>query len=72
MADIYDKMVNEAIMAQKADVSTVSKNRGKNFKIEHTKAYVDVANQMKAVEGQSEAVFRLHIDSVNAHYDILK
>lgn len=71
MVDIYDKMVKEAIAAQKADVSTVSKNRGKKFKIEDTKAYVDVANQMQAVEGQSEAVFRLHIDSINSHYEIL-
>lgn len=71
MAELYEKMVKEAIMAQKADVDTVSKYRGQNFKMEHTKAYVDVANKMEAVEGQSEAVINLHVDSINTHYDTL-
>jgi len=72
MSKLYEKMVNEALAAQRADVNTVSQNRGKEFKIEHTKAYVDVANQMNPEEGQSEAVFRLHIDSINTHYETLK
>ena len=71
MAELYEKMVKEAMMAQKADVDTVSKYRGQNFKMEHTKAYVDVANKMEAVEGQSEAVINLHVDSINTHYDTL-
>lgn len=71
MTELYEKMVNEAIMAQKADVGTVSKYRGQNFKMEHTKAYVDVANKMEAVEGQSEAVINLHVDSINTHYNTL-
>jgi hypothetical protein len=40
--------------------------------IEDTKAYVDVANKMEAIGDQSKAVFRLHVDSINAHYEILK
>ncbi|HML04234.1 MAG TPA: DUF2193 domain-containing protein [Methanobacterium sp.] len=71
MVELYEKMVNEAMMAQKADVETVSKYRGQKFKMEHTKAYVDVANKMKAVDGQSEAVINLHVDSINTHYDTL-
>ena len=39
--------------------------------MEHTKAYVDVANKMEAVDGQSEAVINLHVDSINTHYDTL-
>jgi hypothetical protein len=69
--DLYKKMVNEALMAQRADVNTVNKYRGQKFKMEHTKAYVDVANKMEAVGGQSEAIINLHVDSVNTHYNTL-
>ncbi len=72
MSELYEKMINEAIMAQKADVETVKKYRGQDFKIEHTKSYVDVANNMEAVDGQSEAVINLHVNSINAHYETLK
>jgi len=71
MSKLYEKMVNEALAAQKADVNTVNKYRGSEFKLEHTKAYVDVANKMEAVAGQSEAVINLHVDSINTHYDTL-
>ncbi len=71
MSEIYEKMVNEAIMAQKADVETIKKNRGEKFKISDTKAYVDVVDGMKAVDGQSKSVIDLHVDSVKAHYNIL-
>ena len=72
MSELYEKMVNEAIMAQKADVETIKKNRGGKFKISDTKAYVDVVDKMKAVDGQSKSVIDLHVDSVKAHYTILK
>jgi hypothetical protein len=72
MKELYEKMVNEAMAAQRADVETVKRKRGQNFVIEDTKAYVDVANKMKAVGDQSKAVFRLHVDSINAHYEILR
>lgn len=72
MSELYKKMINEAIMAQKADVNTIKKYRGQNFKIEHTKSYVDVANRMEAADGQSESVFNLHINSINTHYETLK
>lgn len=72
MSELYEKMINEAMMAQKADVNTVKKYRGQNFKIEHTKSYVDVANKMEPVDGQSESVFNLHINSINTHYETLK
>ncbi len=71
MSELYKKMVNEALAAQRADVDTVKKYRGHEFKMEHTKAYVDVANEMKAVDGQSEAVINLHVDSINTHYNTL-
>lgn len=71
MAEIYEKMVKEAMMAQKADVETIKKNRGKEFKIKDTKAYLDVVQDMEAVDNQSEAVINLHKNSVKAHYEIL-
>jgi len=72
MSELYRKMIDEALMAQHADVDTVSKKRGQSFVIDDTKAYLDVVNKMKAIENQSKAVFRLHIDSVNTHFNVLK
>jgi hypothetical protein len=72
MSQLYEKMINEAIMAQRADIETVKKYRGQDFKIEQTKPYVDVANKMEAIDGQSESVFNLHVNSINSHYETLK
>jgi hypothetical protein len=52
MSEIYEKMVKEALAAQRADVDTVNKNRGGKFKITDTKAYLDVVNQMTVADGQ--------------------
>lgn len=68
---VYNKMIKEAIAAQKADVDVIVKKRGTDFKLAHVKPYVDVANKMKAEGDQSQPVFDLHIDSVNAHFKIL-
>jgi len=50
MAELYEKMVKEAMMAQKADVETIKKKRGKEFKIKDTKAYLDVVQEMELLE----------------------
>ncbi|MBZ9571008.1 DUF2193 domain-containing protein [Methanobrevibacter sp. TMH8] len=71
MSEIYKKMVNESIEAQRADVNTVKKNRGKQFKIKDSESYVKVAGDMKAVDGQAQSVIDLHVNSVKAHYNIL-
>lgn len=71
MSELFRKMINEALMAQHADVETVKKKRGSNFFVEDTRAYLDVVNKMKAVENQSKSVFKLHVDSVNAHFNVL-
>jgi len=68
---VYEKMIREAIAAQKADVEVIKEKRGKSFRLDDVKPYVDVANQMKAEGDQSQAVFDLHIDSINAHFEIL-
>ncbi len=72
MREVIEKMVEEAIAAQWADVNVVKEKRGKEFVIDDVKPYVDVVNKMKAVGNQSKAVIRLHVDSVNAHYEILR
>jgi len=59
------------MMAQHADVETVKKKRGSSFLVEDTRAYMDVVNKMKPIENQSKSVFKLHVDSVNAHFNIL-
>ncbi len=65
-------MVSEAINAQNADVSAIKAHRGGKFEVSHAKPYVDAVNKMKPMGGQSKEVFALHVNSVNAHYDILK
>lgn len=71
-ARIYEKMVAEAVAAQKADVGVLQVKRGQAFTISDAQPYVDAVNQMKPGEGQSKEVFDLHVNSVNAHYEILK
>ncbi|MDR2967541.1 MAG: DUF2193 domain-containing protein [Methanobacteriaceae archaeon] len=71
MKELYEKMINEAITAQKADVNTVKKNRGKDFKLKDTESYVKVANNMVATDGQAQSVIDLHVDSVNTHFNTL-
>lgn len=68
---IYGKMIDEAMGAQRADVSILQKKRGTDFKVKDGKPYVDAVNKMKAGEGQSKTVFDLHVESVNAHFNTL-
>ncbi|MCK4937150.1 MAG: DUF2193 domain-containing protein [Methanosarcinales archaeon] len=69
--NLYEKMIAEALAAQKADVGVIKKKRGTKFKLSDAKPYVDAVNGMKPGDGQAKTVFDLHINSVNAHYDIL-
>jgi hypothetical protein len=65
-------MVDEAIGAAKSVLGVIKEKRGGAFKIADAKPYVDAVNAMKPADGQSKEVFDLHVESVNAHYDILK
>ncbi|HIH74417.1 MAG TPA: DUF2193 family protein, partial [Methanosarcina sp.] len=69
--EMYGKMADEAVNAQKAVVGVINKKRGTEFKVTDAKPYVDAVNKMKPVGGQSKEVFDLHIDSVNTHYETL-
>jgi len=68
---VYEKMVNEGVGAAKSVLGVIKEKRGGTFKIKDAKPYVDAVNRMKPGEGQSKEVFDLHVESVNAHYDIL-
>ena len=74
MADkaLYEKMIAEASAAADADLGVIAKKRGGPFVFTDAQPYVDAVNGMKPAEGQSKEVFDLHIQSVNAHYDILR
>ena len=73
MADkaVYAKMIAESAAAADADLGVIGKKRGGPFKFTDAKPYVDAVNGMKPGAGQSKEVFDLHVQSVNAHYDIL-
>jgi len=72
MQKVIKKKIAEAMTARHADVNQIKKKRGQNFVIDNTKGYVDAVKGMNAAGDQSKAVFTLHMDSVNAHYAILK
>ena len=72
MSELYRKMIDEAMAAQRADVGMVKKKRGQAFVIDDAKVYLDAVKKMKAVGDQSKAVFLLHTESVKAHFESLE
>jgi hypothetical protein len=68
---VYEKMINEAVGATKSVFGVIKEKRGGTFKLTDAKPYVDAVNKMKPGGGQSKEVIDLHVQSVNAHYDIL-
>lgn len=70
--ELFSKMADEAINAQNADLKAINAHRGGKFEISHAQPYVDAVNKMRHTGGQSKEVFALHVNSVNAHYEILK
>ncbi|MGB4028294.1 MAG: DUF2193 family protein, partial [Acetomicrobium sp.] len=72
MANLLEKMINEAIEATKSVFLVIKEKRGGHFKLEDCKPYVDAVNKMTVIEGQCKEVIDLHVQSVNAHFEILK
>ena len=68
---LYKKMIDEAVGATLAVHGVIKKKRGGTFKLTDCKPYVDAVNKMKPTKEQSKEVIDLHVQSVNAHYDIL-
>jgi diadenosine tetraphosphate (Ap4A) HIT family hydrolase len=71
MRELYEKMINESMAAQKADVAVISENRYNDFKITDAKPYADAVAGMTALDNQAESVINLHKESVKNHYEIL-
>src|SRR5512136_502516 len=72
MSELYKKMIDEAMAAQRADVGMVKKKRGQAFVIDDAKVYLDAVKKMKPVGDQSKTVFQLHTESVKAHFESLE
>ena len=68
---VFEKMVKEAIGATHSVYGVIAEKRGGVFKLPDAKPYVDAVNTMTVAEGQKKEVVDLHVQSVNAHYDIL-
>lgn len=71
MKELYEKMINEAMAAQKADVTVISENRYNDFKIADAKPYADAVANMTVLDGQAETVINLHKNSVKTHFETL-
>ena len=71
MTELYEKMIDEAIAAQRADVDVISEKRYDDFKISDAKPYADAVSKMKPLDNQAKSVFDLHMGSVKTHFDVL-
>ena len=69
---LYEKMVNEGTGAANAVLGVIKAHRGAEFHLSQCQPYVDAVNKMEPGDGQSKEVIDLHVQSVNAHYDVLK
>ena len=69
MRTIYEKMVNEAMGAQRADVSILLEKRGTDFHVKDGKPYVDAVNAMTVGNGQSKAVTDVMENSLRQNID---
>jgi len=71
-SEVYEKMVEDALAAQWADINVIKEKRGGSFVIEDAAPYVEAVKKMEAVGDQEPTVIALHKESVVAHYEILK
>ena len=71
MKNLYQKMVNEALAAQYADLEVIRRRRGMRFHMKDARPYVDAVEKMTALPSQSAAVINLHKESVRNHFSVL-
>ena len=69
--ELYEKMIDESMAAQRADVDTIYKKRYTDFKVRDAKPYADAVAGMTALPTQAESVINLHKDSVKTHFKVL-
>ncbi len=70
--EVFEKMIEDALGVQWADVRTIKAKRGGPFVIEDALPYVEAVGKMEAVGEEEPTVIALHKESVAAHYEILK
>ncbi len=71
MNNLYQKMVDEAMAAQMADIEVIRKRRGLRFHMKDARPYVEAVEKMTVGPKQSAAVINLHKESVKSHYKVL-
>jgi len=70
--EVLKKIVEDAIAAQKADVSVIRVKRGGIFLITDAAPYVEATKKMAPVGPMKKEVIDLFVNSVVAHYEILR
>ncbi|AGK60621.1 Uncharacterized protein conserved in archaea [Archaeoglobus sulfaticallidus PM70-1] len=68
---MIEKVIDEAISAQKEIVNAIDRYRFSDFKLEHARDFVKSVERMKVSEGQSDEAFQLYRKSVLVHYEAL-
>jgi hypothetical protein len=69
--EVIAKIAEDAIAAQKADISVIRERRGGRFVIPDAAPYVEATKKMAAVGPMKKEVIDLFVASVVAHYEIL-
>jgi len=69
--EVIAKIVEDAIAAQRADISVIRERRGGKFVIPDAAPYVEATKKMAPVGPMKKEVIDLFVASVVAHYDIL-
>ncbi len=70
--EVAKKIVEDLVAAQKADIEVIREKRGTTFKVSDAAPYVEAVKKMKPLEGMKKEVIDLHVNSVIAHFEILK
>jgi hypothetical protein len=72
MDQIYQKIVGDALAAQRASLSIIENGRVAGFSLGSLEPFLDFVAGMRAAEDQSQSVIQLHSKSAEAHHRIFK
>ena len=70
--EVARKIVEDLVAVQKADISVIGEKRGGKFRISDAAPYVDAVKKMEPLAGMKKEVIDLHVNSVVAHFEILR
>lgn len=71
MTNLIEKVVQDAIAAQKASVDIIKANRYNDFTLEQTRPFVEVVRNFETHPDQSGEAMALYQQSVLIHFDVL-